>query len=203
MSGRRWFRAEYLLPLACLASAAVLAASELMVTFELTPPGGEAQRALHAIDRHSGALLVLAAFAVVGVAIAVATGSKPAAAGVAACGIVSLLIFLLADLPDAGQIGDIGDEQLVFINAEAEPQAGFWLELLGAVGLALSGMALATLTPEQLRAPLGAIRSGRRGERPARGSGRTGDPAGAGNPSSGDDAGPVDREHEVFDRERY
>ena len=30
------------------------------------------------------------------------------------------------------------------------PQAGFWLEMAGAVALALSGAALATLTPDQL-----------------------------------------------------
>lgn len=209
MSGRRWLPAEYLLPLACLASAAVLAASELMVTFELTPPGGEAQRALDAIDRHSGALLVLAAFAVVGVCIAVVTGSKPAAMAVAACGVVSLLIFLLADLPDAGQIGDISDEELVFINAKTEPQAGFWLELLGAVGLALTGIALATLSPDQLRAPLDGMRPGRRGERLARGPGAKapgpgagGRPAHMGNPDRGSGGSTERGDQQLFDRER-
>ena len=65
-------------------------------------------------------------------------------------GVLSLLFFLVIDLPNAGQVGTLEDARQSFIDAEAVPRAGFWLELLGALGLALSGGALATMTPEQL-----------------------------------------------------
>ena len=141
---------EILLPLACLMSALVLGYSELSTTFELTPPGGEPLEVIEASDRHGYALLILALFAIFALAVTVMSGSKAAAFAVAAAGAVALLIFLLGDLPRAGQIGTLDDPRQSFIDAEAVPQAGFWLELLGALGLAVSGAALATLTPEQL-----------------------------------------------------
>ena len=141
---------EVLLPLACLASALVLGYSELSTTFELTPPGGEPLEVIDASERHSYALLILALFAIFALAVSVLSGSKAAAFAVAAAGAVALLIFLLGDLPRAGQIGTLDDPRQSFIDAEAVPQAGFWLELIGALGLAVSGAALATLTPEQL-----------------------------------------------------
>ena len=48
---------------------------------------------------------MLAVFAVVALAVAVFTGSRPAAAAVAAAGGLSLLIFLLVDLPDVNVEG--------------------------------------------------------------------------------------------------
>ena len=147
---RRIPAVEILLPVACLASALVLGFSELLTTFELTPPGGEPLEVIDAADRHSYALLILALFAIFALAVTVMSGSKPAAFAVAAAGGVALLIFLLGDLPRAGQIGTLDDPRQSFIDAEAVPQAGFWLELIGALGLAVAGAALATLTPEQL-----------------------------------------------------
>ena len=141
---------EILLPLACFVSAMVLGLSEFMTTFEFTPPGAEPLQVQEASDRHSYALLVLALFAIFALAVTVMSGSKPAAFAVAASGGIALLIFLLNDLPDAGQIGTLDDPRQSFFTTEAVPQAGFWLELVGALGLAVAGAALATLTPEQL-----------------------------------------------------
>ena len=141
--------ATLLLAAACLVSALVLAASELMVTFEIVDPGGEALERLEAADRHGYVMLVIAFFALFCLALAVLEGSKPAAVAIAVAGGLALLLFLVIDLPDAGQVGTV-DDPVFFANAETEPQAGFWLELLGALSLAVSGAALATLTPEQL-----------------------------------------------------
>lgn len=141
---------EVLLPLACVASALVLAASELMVTFEIVDPGGEALEELEAGDRHGYVMFVIAFFALFCLALAALEGSKPAAVAVAVAGGLALLLFLVIDLPDAGQVGTV-DDPVFFANAETEPQAGFWFELIGAFSLAVSGAALATLTPEQLR----------------------------------------------------
>lgn len=143
-------RITRLLPLACLAAAIVLFASELMTMFEFTPPGGEPLDSQDAAARHGNAMFVIAAFAVGALGLAVLTGSKPAAIAVAAMGGIALLIFLLVDLPDAGQVGTLDDARQTFSAAEAVPQAGFWLEMVAALALTLSGIALATLTSEQL-----------------------------------------------------
>jgi hypothetical protein len=142
-------RAEHLLPLACAAACAALAASEFMDTFKLNGPGPTPQAVQTASDQHHYALLVLAGFALVALVIAVLTGSKPAAAAVAICGAGALLIFLLIDLPDAGKVGAINSVNLT--EAKADPATGFWLELGGALVLAICGGALATLSPDQLR----------------------------------------------------
>ncbi|HEY5908747.1 MAG TPA: hypothetical protein VIZ31_11940 [Vicinamibacteria bacterium] len=144
------FRLERLLPFAVVAAAAVLFASNLMTTFELVPPGAEALAEQSAADQHGYVQMVLAVLAVVAALASVATASKPLAMAAAACGVVALLIFLLFVMPDANSIGTLDDPRQNFFEAEAVPQAGFWLELLGALGLALSGSALATLTSEQL-----------------------------------------------------
>ncbi len=144
------FPLERLLPYAIVASAGVLFASNLMTTFEFVPPGGEALADQSAVDIHSYSPAVLAVFAVGAMFAAIATGSKPAATAVAACGVIALLLFLLVVLPDANQIGVLDDPRQSFFEAEAIPQTGFWLELIGALGLALSGAALATLTSEQI-----------------------------------------------------
>jgi hypothetical protein len=140
------------LPFAVAAAAVCVGASEFMHTFEFDlGTSGEAQRTIAASDRHSYALLVLAAFALFALALAVTTGSRPAAIGVAVAGGLSLLFFLLVDLPDVGQQGTVDEPSSVFFSSEAEPAAGFWFEAVGAVALAVSGGALATLRPEQLR----------------------------------------------------
>ena len=81
-------------------------------------------------------------------------------------GVIALLFFLVIDLPDAGQVGTLDDARQSFIDAEAVPQSGFWLEMLGALGLAFSGGALATMTPEQLESLRGKFfRAARRSRR--------------------------------------
>jgi hypothetical protein len=146
-------RPERLLPFACLAAAGLLFASEAMTMFEFTPPGGEPVNITQTgAEQHGNALYVIAGFAVVLLAIAVLGSSKAAAIGVATMGLIALGFFLIGDLPDAGQVGTVDDARQSFIDAEAEPQAGFWLEMVGALALAISGIALATLSPDQLGA---------------------------------------------------
>jgi hypothetical protein len=151
-NARSLMRAEYLLPFACAAAALCVGVSELMTTFELDlGTSGETQQTIDAADRHSYALLVLAIFALVALVVAVVAGSRPAAIAVAVAGGLSLLFFLVVDLPDVGQQGTVDEPSRVFFSSEAEPGDGFWLELVGSVALAVSGAALATLRPEQLK----------------------------------------------------
>ena len=156
-------RTEMLLAMACAAGAAALGASEFMDTFQFVPPGGEAvdvPGSAEAAERHNYALLVLAAFALCALIVALLTGSQIAYFAVAAAGVIALLIFLIGDLPDANKIGTIDDERQSFVDAKAEPQAGFWLELAGSLVLAVCGIALATLQSQGGGAPRGAASPG-------------------------------------------
>jgi hypothetical protein len=172
-------RTETLLVLACAAASAMLAASQFTNIFELTPPGGEAIEAVEASDQHGYATLVLALFSlvllVVGIVVRGEALAQIAAFGVAACGVVALLIFLVGDLPDANKIGTLDDANESFIDAKAEPVAGFWLELVGSLVLAVCGGALATLGPEKLNNLLGSLRPGR-GTQPAGSDGNSDHP---------------------------
>lgn len=168
-------RAERLLPWVCILAAALLFASQLMTLFEFTPPGGEPLAERSVIDHHGPPLLILSGFAVIATLLAVFAGSKPAAIAAAAAGIISLLIFLLIDLPDAGQVGTLNDARQSFVDAEAVPQEGFWLEMVGAIALALTAAAMATLSSAQLAQLRPGARSGAAPAQAPR------PPAGAGN----------------------
>jgi len=178
------FRPERLLPLACIAAATTLLVSEFMTTFQLGSTGPTFCN-IQAAGRHHFALGVLAIFAIIAVLIAVIAASKPAAMAVGAAGLLALLLFLIIDLPHAGNSGTLAGCSATttgqFFEAKANPQAGFWLEMVGALALALSGVALATFSTEQLAAlrPRGLEGRGRSGEAPSAASSRALEGAGA------------------------
>ena len=146
-------RTETLLVLACAAAAAMLGVSQFIDIFHLTPPGGEALKAIQASDQHGYATLVLAIFALILLVIAMAARGEQlgqvAAVAIAVCGLVALLIFLIGDLPKVNNVGTLDDPRQSFIDAEAKPVAGFWLELVGALVLTVCGAALATMRPDR------------------------------------------------------
>jgi hypothetical protein len=150
-------RFERLLPWACVGGAILLCASQFMTVFELNSAGPAPQALIDSADQHWYAMAVLGVFGGLAAIGAVAAGSKPLAASVAVAGGTALLLFLLIDLPDAGATGVLESETIQFLNAKADPAGGFWIELIGALVLTVCGGALATLTPDQLRAlwPLG------------------------------------------------
>jgi hypothetical protein len=152
---RRRLNTETLLVLACAAAAGMLAVSQFTDIFHLTPPGGEALQAISAKDQHSYATLVLAIFALVLIVVTVGARDEQlaqvAAMAIAVCGLIALLIFLIGDLPDVNKIGTLDDPRQSFIDAEAKPVAGFWLELVGSLVLTVCGAALATMKPGAAR----------------------------------------------------
>jgi hypothetical protein len=156
-------RTETLLVLACAAAAGMLGVSQFTDIFHLTPPGGEALKAIQASDQHGYATLVLAVFALVLLVVAMAARGEQlgqvAAVAIAVCGLVALLIFLIGDLPKVNNVGTLDDPRQSFIDAEAKPVAGFWLELVGALVLTVCGAALATMRPD--RAESNEIHGGR------------------------------------------
>jgi hypothetical protein len=129
----------------------MLGVSQFTDIFHLTPPGGEALKAISASDQHGYATLVLAIFALILLVVAMAARGdqlgQVAAIAVAVCGLVALLIFLIGDLPKVNNVGTLDDPRQSFIDAEAKPVAGFWLELIGSLTLTVCGAALATMRP--------------------------------------------------------
>jgi hypothetical protein len=187
-------RLTRLLPVAVIAAAICLFASELMTMFEFRPPGGESLCFQDAGDRHSNAQMVIAGFAVIATLLAVFGGSRPAALSVAAMGILALLIFLISDLRVANSAGSLseacGASQGFLFEAEAVPQGGFYMELVGALALAVTGVALATLTPGQLSS----LRpSPRRRPTDARGESAPAEVGSAHQTAAGDDKGRLSR----------
>jgi hypothetical protein len=150
-------RTETLLVFACAGAAAMLGASQFTDLFHLTPPGGEALQAISSKDQHGYATLVLAIFALLLIVVTVLARDEQlrqgAAMAVAVCGLIALLIFLIGDLPDVNKIGTLDDPRQSFIDAEAKPVAGFWLELVGSLVLTVCGAALATMRPGATKAP--------------------------------------------------
>jgi hypothetical protein len=174
-------RTETLLLLACAGAAAMLGASQFTDIFHLTPPGGEALQAISAKHQHSYATLVLAIFALVLILVALGARDEQlrqvAAMAIAVCGLIALLIFLIGDLPDVNKIGTLDDPRQSFIDAEAKPVAGFWLELVGSLVLTVCGAALATMRPGAAKGP---DHERRRRRRPAGRESESGQPTTSG-----------------------
>ena len=97
---------------------------------------------------------MLAIFALILIVVTLAarrsSSAQMAAVAIAVCGLVALLIFLIGDLPDVNNVGTLDDPRQSFIDAEARPVAGFWLELIGSLVLTVCGAALATMQPDDL-----------------------------------------------------
>jgi hypothetical protein len=64
--------------------------------------------------------------------------SRPALLAIGALGVVSLLIALLGDLPDAQATGLIGNAATHFAAAAATPAAGLYLETAGSAALIIT-----------------------------------------------------------------
>jgi hypothetical protein len=92
-------------------------------------------------DHHSYALLVAGVAAIAARLVAHATGSWPPAAAAATLGLLALLVVVFGDLPDANSSGLTADARL----AEADPAAGLWVELAGAILTTTAGAALALM----------------------------------------------------------
>ena len=96
------------------------------------PTGGSERAGSH----HGYALLVIGLFAAVLAYGAARGGSRPAAAALFCLAVGALFVCLAIDLPDVDETGLIGER---YDQAQARPQAGFYLETAGAVLLLIGG----------------------------------------------------------------
>jgi hypothetical protein len=131
---RWWPLALLLISALCLIVAEFLTLREIKAVTAV-PAGGITKAGAH----HGYALALIGVAALPMAVGAVRGGSRPAAVAVTALGAVALLIVLVVDLPSLDDTGIIGR---TYDLAKAHPGAGFWLELIGGVGLLGGGLAV-------------------------------------------------------------
>ena len=127
------------LALAAVIGAALLVVATFTTIIEITVGGTTKLAAgdthLSGWDRHGPALLIIALFA--GVMIPGALrGARPATAALVVCGLATLLISLVWDLPDIHDTGLFGQ---LYADASAAPHIGYYAETLGGILLLAAG----------------------------------------------------------------
>ncbi len=88
---------------------------------------------------HAWAPIPLALVAVLLAFAAYRSGSRVALAALALLGVVTLLIALIGDLPDAHATGLIGSGAPQYVDGTSTPSAGLYMETLGAIVLVITG----------------------------------------------------------------
>jgi hypothetical protein len=157
---RSGLRGSERLPRAVFALGAAAGLAMLVAEFTtivsidvLTVPCEDAARRAQAPDcvktggeQHAYALLLLGALTLAMAWGAAIGRSRPAAVALLVAGIAVLAIALIGDLPEIDETGAVGD---TYSQAEANPGAGFWLELGGGLlALVAAALALTRLRPD-------------------------------------------------------
>jgi len=122
-----------------LLAATVTSIIEIRVVTTTQVIGTDTQ--LSGWDRHGPALALLAAFALA-MALGAARGARPAMTALAICGLATLAIATLNDLPDLDRTGQVGR---LYADAQARPGPGYYLETAGGALLLLAGGSLLLL----------------------------------------------------------
>jgi hypothetical protein len=138
---------DYLLPAACGIGAVMLVASTFMVRFKIDVEGTIVER-VKGGSSVAVALLLLGLLALLALIATMGTGARAPALAVALAGTIALALVLIGDLPDVNRRGTLSN----FVTGKAVPGAGFWFELVGAVVVAVCGVAIATMRSRDLDA---------------------------------------------------
>lgn len=133
-----------------LLGAIVVILSQFVTAYSLEDPLGATIATVTLADKHGLATTLFAVVAVLATIYAVASGARSASIAVIGMGIAVLLVFLFIDLPDVDSIGLYNAAEAGTLDATGTASAGLWMELTGGIILVLGGIALATLTPNQL-----------------------------------------------------
>lgn len=147
-----------LIPVVCLIAGALLIGSELLDTFVIENPEGDAVATVGAAERHGFAFGLLGLLGILATLLAVFATSRPAAIAVAVCGLAALALFAVIELPDVGTHDLIVDPNQDFIEGRTVASGGFWISISASVLMTVGGVLLASLSPAQLAA----LRPGRR-----------------------------------------
>lgn len=154
-----------------LLGAMVAVASQFVAAYALEDQFGLTIETVTLFGKH-GPFVVIASLGAVGALLwAILAGSRQALVPLLGMGIAILLVFLLVDLPDAGETGLYDTPGAGNLDATGTAAAGLWLELVGGLVIVLGAIALMALDRDTLRA----IRPGApttRRRRPQAGAGR-------------------------------
>jgi hypothetical protein len=157
-AGRTGPTAQLPRPLALALVTAGLAGAALLVAAEFAPLLTVRTSVLGAsvtsvrTSTHDAWALVPLAFLTVFLSIGVwRTGSRLGMLALGVVGISTVLIALLADLPDAQATGLVGSPSTRYAVAASSPAAGFYLETLGAVVIIIAAGAGLLLSAERPR----------------------------------------------------
>jgi hypothetical protein len=135
---------------AALVGPILLVVADFTTLFEVTGLRG-GTRSVTGHSNHSWAIAVVGAAAIPLAMVAVRSGAAAALAALAALGVAAMVIALAIDLPDATATHTVA---LTFQDAHASPQAGFYLETLGAVLLLVAGVGgILLAAPDRRPAP--------------------------------------------------
>jgi hypothetical protein len=125
--------------------------AETLDLYRIVTPSGSVSNAAGSVrtgsDQHSWALAIMGMAAAAAAVLARVTRQRLPALAAAMLGVIVLVIVLAVDLPDVTASGVTTDLEV----GDAEPAAGFWIELVGAVVLTAGAGVLASLL-EPLRA---------------------------------------------------
>lgn len=132
--------------------AVVVVLSQFVTGYSLEDPFGATIATVTLAGKHGLATTLFAVIASLAAVYAVGSGTRTASIVVVGMGVAVLLVFLLIDLPDLDSIGLYDTPGAGNLDATGSASAGLWMELTGGIILVLGGLALATLTPAQLKA---------------------------------------------------
>jgi hypothetical protein len=119
--------------------------AETLDLYRIVTPAGSISNAAGSVrtgsDQHSWAFGVIGVAGAAAAVLARITGQRLPALATATLGAIALVTALVADLPDVTASGVTTDLEV----GDAEPAAGFWFEVAGAIVMAAGGAALAAL----------------------------------------------------------
>ena len=121
--------------------------AETLDLYRIVTPSGSVSNASGSVrtgsDQHSWALGIMGVAGAGAAVLARITRQRLPALAAAALGTIALVIALAVDLPDVTASGVTTDLEI----GDAEPGAGFWVEVVGALVLAGGATALAAMLP--------------------------------------------------------
>jgi len=138
--------------LTVLLGAGVAIASQFVAAYALEDRFGLTIETVTLFGKHGPFVIIAALAALAALVWAIMAGSRQALIPLLGMGIAILLVFLLVDLPDAGDTGLYDTPGSGNLDATGAAAAGLWLELVGGLVIVLGAIGLLALDRQTIRA---------------------------------------------------
>lgn len=123
--------------------------AETLDLYRILTPSGSVSNATGSVrtgsDQHSWAFAVMGVAGAAAAILSFVTRERLPALAAAMLGVIALVVALAVDLPDVTASGVTTDLEV----GDAEPAAGFWIELAGALVMTAGAAVLASLLPRR------------------------------------------------------